>query len=123
MKEVKRLKEALEINKKGNNKENANKEKLEVITKENKQLKEKYHQMELLYKEIDRDLRDKDIWIGERVEELKEESWMKELEWIKEKEVLTQEVETCLTEKRIMEEELDRARLEIYALRQYKQLK
>ena len=42
MKEVKRLKEALEINEKGNNKENANKEKLKAITKENKQLKEKY---------------------------------------------------------------------------------
>ena len=55
----------------------------------------------------------------------KEEDWnkkeyqsrIKALEWIKEKEVLTQEVETCLAEKRTMKEELDRARLEIYTLR------
>jgi len=36
MKEVQRLKEALKINEKGNNKENANKEKLEDMEKENK---------------------------------------------------------------------------------------
>ena len=61
MKEVQRLKEALKINEKGNNKENANNEKLEDMAKENKQLKEKYRQMELLYEETDRDLRDRDI--------------------------------------------------------------
>ena len=54
----------------------------------------------------------------------KEEDWnkkehqsrMKELEQIKEKEVLNQEVETCLTVKSAMKDELDRARLEIHAL-------
>ena len=46
---------------------------------------------------------------------------MKELEWIKEKEVLNQEVETCLTAKSAMKDKLDRARLEIHALQQYKE--
>ena len=38
---------------------------------------------------------------------------MKELEQIKEKEILNQEVETCLKAKSAMKNELDRARIEI----------
>jgi len=57
--------------------------------------------MELLYEETDRDLRDKDIWVGEMVEELKEELQMKELEWIKEKEGLNKEIEALSENKEV----------------------
>ena len=52
-----------------------------TCAKEKEKLEEKYKELEVLYEETYRDLRDMDIWIGEIVEGLKEELRLKKQEW------------------------------------------
>ena len=106
---------------------------LEKMVQKNNQWKEKYKEIERLYEETDRELRDRDIRAGDLVEEIKNESIIKEQEQIKEKGGLTTKINTLSTriatleieeslfedEKKKLMNELTLVTNEIHALKLY----
>ena len=59
---------------------------VEKLEKENGHLNVKCNDIELLYEKTDRELRDRDIWVEDMVEEIRNELRRKEQEWIKQNE-------------------------------------
>ena len=55
-------------------------------------MEEKYKELEVLYEETHRDLRDTDIWVGEMIEGLKKELRLKKQEWKVEREALERRI-------------------------------
>ena len=99
-------------------------EEMEIfLSKENKSLQEKIDNMTEILVLVEKERQQKDSLLEKYKSEVEEQK--KHLDQLEEvtngREVLKQQIEICLKEKNIMKNKLDKARLEIYVLRQYRE--